>query len=83
MHPLLFFWWWVDGEGFGRFEAYAPVNFPVHTCELDHHRCLTSPSHFDEFASEGRGGASCKRNWVPRSCHQKEFSMPKHVYLIV
>ena len=26
--------------------------------------CELLPSHFDEFASEGRGGASCKWNWA-------------------
>jgi hypothetical protein len=65
------------GEGFGGFEAYSCELPPVQNCELDHH-CLKLPSHFDEFASEGRGGASCKRNWAPRSHHRKEY-IPHHL----
>ena len=52
---FVLFWRWVGGERFGGFEAYSSELPPVQNCEL-------LPSHFDEFASEGRGEASCKRN---------------------
>ena len=45
------------GRGLGGFEAYSSELPPMQNCEL-------LPSHFDEFASEGRGGASCKWNWA-------------------
>ena len=54
---FVLFWRWVGGERFGGFEAYSSELPPMQNCEL-------LPSHFDEFASEGRGGASCKWNWA-------------------
>jgi len=64
------------GRGLGGFEAYSSELPPMQNCEL-------LPSHFDEFASEGRAEPHASETGHTSVSHRKEFSMPKHAYLII